>query len=66
LRGFGGRGVIGGIASERDSSAETGAGRHRIAWEVGESCRRMGGVLEGERVEVGKGSRVGWSQGEWE
>lgn len=50
LRGFGGRGVIGGIASERDSSAETGAGRHRITWEVGESCRRMGGVLEGWRV----------------
>jgi len=47
LRGVGrsGRRVIGGIASERDSSARTGAGRHRIVLVVGEVCRRMGGVV---------------------
>ena len=47
LRGVGRscRGVIGAIASEGDSSARTGAGRHRIVLVIGEVCRRMGGVL---------------------
>ena len=47
LRGVGRgcRRVIGGIASERDSSARTGAGRHRIVLVVGEVCGSMGGVV---------------------
>jgi len=46
LRGVGRscRCVIGGIASERDPSARTGAGRHRIVLVVGELCGCMRGV----------------------
>jgi hypothetical protein len=47
LRGIRGGGVLWGIAWEGDSSAQTGAGRHRITWMVGEVCRRMGVGGEG-------------------
>lgn len=41
LRGVGGA-IIGAIAADRDSSADTGAGCHCIAWEVreGKGCMR--------------------------
>jgi hypothetical protein len=61
LRGFGGGGVIGGIALERDSSARTGAGRHRISWVGSEVCGRMGGVrfMRSRRCAAWDGHKMG-------
>jgi hypothetical protein len=59
LRGFGGAVIasVAVVAAGRDSSACTGAGRHRKAWEVRDGCGRIcGGVggLYGEGAPRGR------------